>query len=89
MFTKYISGIPNPPSLILLITVSLLTLGVLLSQRKENISLSSFYRIYSGTNRTENKKVIRDIVKDFRIVTLPFSDQSLPILGHRNTHGGA
>ena len=72
-----IPGIFIPPSLILPITVSLLTLGVLPFQRKLNISLSIFCKVKSGTNKTDSKYDTYDMIEDFIRVTFPFKDSFL------------
>ena len=69
LWIEKISDIVIPPSLILPIIVSLLTLGVLPFQRKLNISLSIFCKVESGTNKIDNKYDTCDIIKDFNIVT--------------------
>ena len=74
---KKISGIFIPPSLILPNIVSPLTLGVLPFQRKLNISLSIFYKVESGTNKTDSKYDNCDMTEDFNLVTVPFKGSFL------------
>ena len=57
--------------------VSFLIFAVLLPHKNENKILLISFNIWSGVNRTENKKDTCGKIKDFIIVTLPFNDKFL------------